>query len=106
MPHPAPTPLLVAVRVYPDVKDTEKEFKRRRKWNRPNAMFVFDTETRTDETPCLTFGSYRFVVAGQTLTENLFRGDNLPAKNFVTRQKYVASEIDTPISLLTRSRFA
>ena len=33
-------------------------------------MFVFDTETRTDATQRLTFGSYRFIVAGQCLKES------------------------------------
>src|SRR5262245_41535724 len=107
MPHPVPTPLVIAVRVYPDIEDSEKEFnKRSRTWNRPDAMFVFDTETRTDETQCLTFGSYRFVVAGQTLTENLFYAANLPARKRDTLQKYVLSRTDTPLSLLTRSQFA
>jgi len=104
--HPAPTPLVVAVRVYPDLKDSEQEFKQRgRKWNRPDAMFVFDTETRTDETQCLTFGSYQFVVAGRTLTENLFYGDNLPAKDRQILQAYVDT-VDNSLSLLTRSQFA
>ena len=107
MPHPVPTPLVIAVRVYPDVKDSEKEFnKRSRKWSRPDAMFVFDTETRTDQTQCLTFGSYRFVVAGQALTENLFYGDNLPAKDLQILQAYVDHKVDNSLSLLTRSQFA
>jgi len=107
MPHPVPTPLVVAVRVYPDLKDAEKEFNRRtRKWNRPDAMFVFDTETRTDETQCLTFGSYQFVVAGRTLTESLFYGDNLPVKDRQILQAYLDHTVNNSLSLLTRSQFA
>ena len=107
MPHPAPTPLVVAIRVYPDLKDAENEFnKRSRNWRRPDAMFVFDTETRTDERQSLTFGSYRFVIAGQTLTEDLFYGANVPGKDRETLQTYVLSKTDTPLSLLTRSQLA
>ena len=53
-----PTSLVIAVRVYPDVKDEERNFDRpKRAWHRPDAMLVFDTETRTDRTQRLTFGS-------------------------------------------------
>ena|SRR5437867_10256303 len=66
MSHREPTSLVIAVRVYPDLKDAERDVdKRQRGWKRPDAMFVFDTETRTDRTQRLTFGSYRFIVAGQ-----------------------------------------
>jgi len=107
MPTHAPTSLVVAVRVYPDLKDAGKAFSGR-KWNRPEAMLVFDTETRTDQTQCLTFGSYRFVVAGQSLTENLFHGDNLPAKDHRILERYAAAsnESDSSLSLLTRPQFA
>ena len=40
-------------------------------------MLVFDCETRTDETQALTFGSYRFLVAGRCLEEGLFYADDL-----------------------------
>ncbi len=102
-----PTPLVVAVRVYPDLKDAEKAFSGR-KWNRPEAMLVFDTETRTDQTQCLTFGCYRFVVAGQSLTENLFHGDNLPAKDRRILEQYAAAsnESESSLPLLTRPQFA
>jgi hypothetical protein len=77
-----PTSLVVAVRVYPGLKDAEKEFNRpRRKWNRPEAMFVFDAESRTDRTQRLTFGSYRSIIAGQLARESLFYGDDLPVKD-------------------------
>jgi hypothetical protein len=109
MPHPDPTPLVVAVRVYPDLNDAEKDFTQRgRKWNRPDAALVFDTETRTDQTQCLTFGSYRFLVGGQSLSEHLFYGENLPTKERRILRKYVDAlkEADPSFSLLTRGEFA
>ena len=42
-------------------------------------MLVFDCETRTDKTQALTFGSYRFLVAGRCLEEGLFYADDLAA---------------------------
>ena len=58
---------------------------------RPDAMFVFDTETRTDATQRLTFGSYRFIVAEQCLKEALFFGDDLPDKDRRVLERYIAS---------------
>jgi hypothetical protein len=79
MAHREPTPLVIAVRVYPDLKDeaTPDFDKPQREWNRPDAMFVFDTETRTDRTQRLTFGSYRFIIGRQLAQESLFYGDDL-----------------------------
>ncbi|MGA8621594.1 MAG: hypothetical protein WB660_24110, partial [Candidatus Sulfotelmatobacter sp.] len=55
-----PTPLVIAVRVFPDLKDEDRDFdKPKRDWKRPDAIFVVDTETRTDKTQRLTFGCYR-----------------------------------------------
>jgi hypothetical protein len=55
--------LPVAVRVYPEPPKTEEEHEQHnRKWRSPEAMFVFDTETRTDAIQRLLFGSYRFIV--------------------------------------------
>ncbi|MGC2634912.1 MAG: hypothetical protein WA215_11940 [Candidatus Cybelea sp.] len=42
-------------------------------------MLVFDCETRTDKTQALTFGSYRFLVAGRCLEEGRFYADDLTA---------------------------
>src|SRR5713226_5001249 len=108
-----PTSLVIAVRVYPDLKDEEQNFgKSKRAWNRPDAMLVFDTETRTDRTQRLTFGSYRFVVAEQVVTENLFYGDDLPAKDRRILERHVATptavildEDIHDVSLLTRHQF-
>src|ERR1035437_406655 len=108
MSHREPTSLVLAVRVYPAPKDAERDFDaRQRKWKCPDAMFVFDTETRTDQAQCLTVGNYRFVVAGQLVKENLFHGDDLPAKDRRVLERYVAAtEESLPrLSLLTRSQF-
>lgn len=113
MPNRVPTSLVIAVRVYPDLKDEERDFhSSRREWKRPSAMFVFDTETRTDRTQRLTFGSYRFLIAGQLAKENLFLGDDLPAKDRRILEHYVAiprtvvpDESPHRVSLLTRHEF-
>ncbi len=113
MSHREPTPLVIAVRVFPDLKDEDRDFdKPKREWKRPDAMFVVDTETRTDRTQRLTFGSYRFVVAEQLVKENLFYGDDLPIKDQRILERYVATpravipdETTHDISLLTRSEF-
>jgi hypothetical protein len=109
MPHHVPTPLVVAVRVYPDLQDEERS---QRVWNRPAAMLVYDAETRTDRTQRLTFGSYRFIVAGQLVKENLFYGDDLPAKDRRILERHVAApsavipdEENHSVSLLTRHQF-
>lgn len=113
MSHREPTPLVIAVRVFPDLKDEDRDFdKPKREWHRPDAMLVFDTETRTDRTQRLTFGSYRFVVAEQVVTEKLFYGDDLPAKDRRILERHVATptavildEDIHDVSLLTRHQF-
>ena len=52
-------------------------------------MLVFDTETRTDATQRLTFGSYRFISDGRCLEEGLFYADDLPPKDRAVLQRYV-----------------
>ncbi len=54
-------------------------------------MMVIDTETRTDATQRLTFGSYRFIEAGECLREFLFYGDDLPNKDRGMLERYVAT---------------
>ena len=88
-----PTSLVIAVRVYPDVKDGKRNFDRpKRAWLRPDAMLVFDTETRTDRTQRLTFGSYRFIVDGKLVKENLFYGDDLPVNDRRILERYVTRQ--------------
>src|ERR1700733_10686366 len=116
MPHREPTPLVLAVRVYPDTKKAEPDLDKprtRRKWKLPDTMFVWDTETRTDQTQRLTFGSYRLIAAGQLVKENLFYGPTLPTKDRRTLDRYVAipravvsNERPHEIALLTRHQFA
>ena len=61
--------LPIAVRVFPDRSDVERDIRSEKSWRLPEGMLVFDTETRVDATQKLTFGSYRFIVAGQCLEE-------------------------------------
>src|SRR4051794_31028105 len=57
-----PDPIPIAVRVYPNPTGSERaRSKRAKRWRRPNAMLVFDTETTTDATQRLLFGCYRFM---------------------------------------------
>lgn len=107
------TSLPVTIRVYPQPQEIEKEAWERRPWNLPEAMFIFDTETRTDETQRLTFGSYRFIVAGRCSEEGLFYGDDLPDHDRQTLEEYVSThEPDTvgsgypKLRLLRREQFA
>jgi hypothetical protein len=55
-------------------------------------MLVWDTETRTDVTQRLTFGSYRFVEDGVCLVENLFRADDLSEAEQRALTQYVRTE--------------
>src|SRR5713101_3626531 len=72
------TAVPVAVRVFPVPPPTAKPRSRSQKrWRRPDAMFVWDTETRIDTTQCLTFGSYRVLIAGACQDERLFYADDL-----------------------------
>src|SRR6266446_4816662 len=92
MTHRKPTSLVLAVRVYPDLKDEERDFdKPLRAWKRPDAMLVFDTETRTDQTQRLTFGDYRFIIAGRCVKESLFYCMDLPTEDRRILERYVKS---------------
>ena len=90
--RPIPKSLRVAVRVYsePPVSEWDSDTPAR-KWRLPEAMFVFDTETSTDHTQRLNFGSYRFVVAGRCLKEGVFYGDDLPRKELRILKQYVST---------------
>lgn len=90
--HPALTLLPIAVRVYPRGKDSEQDFdKPQRKWRVPEAMFAVDTETSTDHTQRLKFGSYRFLVLGRCLKEGLFYADDLRRNELRILEAYVAT---------------
>src|SRR5260370_34774822 len=111
-----PFAIIIAVRVYPHTKKTDDDFdpkkKRKGQWNIPETMFLWDTESRTDRTQRLTFGSYRLVQAGQLVKENLFYGPALPAADRRILERYtpapktiVARETAHTLSLLTRHEF-
>lgn len=104
--------LPIAVRIYPDSGTKQHESRSRKRWRVPDAMFVFDTETRVDASQRLTFGSYRFVVRGRCLEEGLFYADDLPAEDIAILRNHVhANQPDTVdegvkhIRLLSRSEF-
>src|SRR5258708_39559907 len=92
MPRHELSPLSIAVRVYPHSMDVRAKPRSRTPWHCPDAMLVFDTETRTDAAQSMTFGSYRFIVAGLCLEEGLIHGDDLPHSDLQTLQGYVAKQ--------------
>jgi hypothetical protein len=100
-----PDLLPIAIRVYPE--GAERVDRPAKSWRRPGAMLVFDTETRIDAPQRLTFGSYRFIEAGQSLEEALFYGNDLPTKDRKTLERYVANhqENTDPLLLLTLRKF-
>src|SRR5258708_36472356 len=63
MPRHELSPLSIAVRVYPHSMDVRAKPRSRTPWHCPDAMLVFDTETRTDAAQSTTFVCYRFIVA-------------------------------------------
>jgi hypothetical protein len=62
-------------------------------------MLVFDTETRTDATQRLTFGSYRFMVAGECREEALFCADDLAPRERHILEAYAMNEKVVLLSL-------
>ena len=112
MKDPKPTPLSFALRVYPTPAGSKRNPKSPKPWKCPNAMLVFDTETRTDATQRLTFGSYRYFEAGRCLEEGLFYGDDLPNADRQVLEQYVATHRPETacngvrdLKLLTRRQF-
>jgi hypothetical protein len=109
---PSPVPLPVAVRVFPALERSQQTVHRNKIWRLPNAIFVFDTETRTDASQRLTLGSYRFFVGNELREEVLFYADDLPVKDRKTLERYVAAQNkqalrtgEVPLLLLTRRKF-
>ena len=82
-----PDLLPIAVRVYPLLTEDEKS--PRRWWPLPEEIIVFDTETRTDATQRLTFGSYRVFIDRRFLEEGLFYGNDLSTEEMRTLRRYV-----------------
>ena len=69
--------LPISVRVYPEPAASSDEkvhasVHHRNTWRRPDAMLVFDTETGTDETQRLTFGSHPFIRRGTASRKDCF----------------------------------
>jgi hypothetical protein len=64
--------LPIAIRVYPEPEGFQRKPRKSYRWEQPKGMLVFDTETRTDPTQALTFGSYRLIVEGKCLEEGIF----------------------------------
>lgn len=83
--------LPLAVRVYSEPQREKRDDRPLRHWRCPDAMLVFDTETRTDASQRLTFGSYRLLVAGQCQDEGLFYADDLPATDLAILKRYVTA---------------
>src|SRR5262245_17272618 len=83
----------VAVRVYPVLSERRKRRRSRTFLPRPDAMLVWDTETRTDVTQRLTFGSYRFIEGGECLREALFCADDLTELERAVLVQYIARHV-------------
>ncbi len=103
-------PLPIAVRVFPDRSDAERDLRSEKSWRLPEGMLVFDTETRVDATQKLTFGSYRFIVAGQCLEQGLFYAADLPKADIRVLKEYAAHHSAETVTvkelrLLTRKEF-
>ncbi len=101
--NPEPKPLPLAVRVYPESSKADQKAKSRRPLKRPDAMLVFDTETRIDATQRLTFGSFRFIVGGRCVEEGLFYADDLPDGDRGVLERYVIKH--RHVLLLSRREF-
>jgi hypothetical protein len=106
--------LPIAVRIYPEASNPESKTRfpnlsGRKAWRLPNAMLVFDTETRVDPTQRLTFGSYRYVVEGICLEEGLFYAPDLPESDRKILENYAwiqpANAANKILKLLTLKQF-
>lgn len=87
----APVSLPIAVRVFSEKKDAEEESRSHRNFPCPDSMLVFDTETRTDATQSLIFGSYRFIEQGVCTDEGLFCADDITPEEYRVLEHYAAT---------------
>jgi hypothetical protein len=108
----SPAKLPVAVRVFPLLEHGKPKNRTDKIWRAPRAMFVVDTETRTDSTQRLTFGSYRFFIDGELQQEGLFYADDLSKRERKALERYVdrwnkraSKTSEIPLLLLTRREF-
>jgi len=104
-----PTSIPLAIRVYPE-PPVEQTRRPQKQPVRPRYMLVLDTETTTDATQRLLFGSYRFIILGKCVEEGLFYPDDLQPEELSILRDYVATHrADTlkkrPLKLLTLREF-
>lgn len=85
------SPLTLAVRAYPATPGKSQKKKLARQPACPDSMLVFDTETRTDATQRLMFGSYQFIVKDKCLEEGLFCADDLRPAERKELERYAAT---------------
>jgi hypothetical protein len=99
--------LPIAIRVFPAFQPDEPKTCKNKVWRLPRAVFVFDTETRTDATQTLTFGRYRFLVGGELREEGLLYADELPRRLRKRLERYVAAQNSRggTLPLLNRKEF-
>src|SRR6185312_860870 len=104
--------LPIAVRAYPVSKKIKSNPSKKKRSMSPDAMFVFDTETRTDATQRLIFGSYRFIHNRECLEEGLFYADDISTSEIEVLEKYAFNHSARSIAdgnpkllLLTKDEF-
>jgi hypothetical protein len=107
-----PSLISIAVRVYPEsAKNPDHHLSNAKRPRRPSGLLVFDTETTTDPTQRLTFGSYRFIEDGECKQEALFYGNDLPDKDRrvleknVNHHNLVTNGVNPRLLLLSRDAF-
>ena len=90
--------LPIAVRAYPQHQKEERPARTRpeKTWIRPDAMLVVDTETKTDATQAIKFGSYRLVVSGNCVEEGLFYPPDISEEEKQILNNYVSSRATQP----------
>ncbi len=84
----------IAIRVYPVLPPSSRDESSESypRGERPDALLVWDFETRTDLTQRPTFGCYRFVEQGRCLKEVLFAATDLTAAERAVLTDYVQTE--------------
>lgn len=106
-----PTALILAIRAYPAPPSKPERKKSARPAALPDPMLVFDTETRTDATQRLMFGSYHFYAKGKCLEEGLFYPNDLSPSECAILKQYAAAHSasgikgEPPFRLLSLAEF-
>ena len=107
------TRLKLGIRIYPDFTTRENYVDDQpKKKKRSRGLLVFDTETRTDATQDLIFGSYRFFRDRRCIEEGILYGDGItPAELEIVRNYVAENPAETQnlradkLLLLSRSEF-